>query len=53
MRISKMGLKQSFSHSKWVLQEILSLAVLSNCVCVSSNLDTDFLLDCTKFCSVF
>jgi len=32
MRILKMCFKQSFSHFKWVLQPILSLTVLSNCV---------------------
>jgi len=53
MRISKMCLKQSFSVSKGVLQAILSLTVLSNCVSVSSNFDTSFLPDCTKFCGVF
>jgi len=36
-----------------VLQAILSLTILSNCVSVSSNFDTAFLPDCTKFCSVF
>jgi len=53
MRIPKMCLKQSFSHSKWVLQAILSLSVLSNCVSGSSNFDTAFFIDCTKFCSDF
>jgi len=53
MRILKMCLKSSFSYSKWVVQAILSLIVLSNCVSVSSNFDTAFLPDCTKFCSVF
>jgi len=48
-----MCLKQSLSHSKWVLQEILSLTDLSNCVSGSSNFDSDFVPDCTKFCSVF
>jgi len=48
-----MCLKQSFSYSKWVFQSILSLTVLSNCVFGSSNFDTDFIPDCTKFCSVF
>jgi len=37
-----MCLKQSFSHSKWVLQAILSLTVFS-------NLNTAFLPDCTGF----
>jgi len=32
---------------------ILSLTVLSHCVSVSSNFDTTFLSDCTKFCSGF
>jgi len=48
-----MCLKQSFSHSKWVLQTILSLTVLSNCVSGSSNSDTAFLPDGTKFSAVF
>jgi len=48
-----MYLKQSFSHSKWVLQAFLFLTVLLNCVSGSSNFDTAFLLDCTEFCSVF
>jgi len=48
-----MCLKLSFSHSKWVLQAILSLTVLSNCVFGISNFDTAFLSDCTNFCSVF
>jgi len=48
-----MCLKQSFSHSKWVLQAILFLTVLSNCIFVSSNFDTAFFPNCTKFCSVF
>jgi len=48
-----MYLKQSFSYSKWVLQAIWSLTVLSNCVFGSSNFDTAFLPDCTKFCNVF
>jgi len=53
MRILKMYLKLSFSHFKWILQTRLSLTVLSNCVCGSSNFDTAFLPDCTKFLSVF
>jgi len=53
MKISKMCLKQSFSYSKWVLQSILSLTVLSNCVSGSSNFDTAFPPDCTKFCNFF
>jgi len=53
MRIPKMCLKMFFSHSNWVLQAILSLTVLSNCVFDSSNFDTAFLSDYTKFCSVF
>jgi len=48
-----MCLKQSFSYSKWVLQTILSVTILSNCVFGSLNFDTAFLTDCTKFCSVF
>jgi len=55
MGILKMCLELSFSYAKWILQAILSLAVLSisNCVSGSSNFDIVFLLDCTKFCSVF
>jgi len=45
MKISKMCLKQSFSHYKWVLQAILFLTVLSNCVSVSSNFESAFLPD--------
>jgi len=48
-----MCLKQLFLYSKWSLQPIFSLTVLSNCGSGSSNFDTTFLLDCTKFCSVF
>jgi len=48
-----MWLKQSFSYSKWVLQAILFLTVFSNRVSGSSNFDTAFLLDCTKFCRLF
>jgi len=40
---------KSFSHSKWVLEAILVLIVLSNCVSGNSNVDTAFLPDCTKF----
>jgi len=47
-----MCLKQSFCHCKWVLQAIVSLTVISNCVSVSSKFDTAFILDCTKSCSV-
>jgi len=53
MEIPKMCLELSFSYSKWVLLAILSLTVLSNCVSVSSNFDTAFLPDCTKFCRLF
>jgi len=53
MRISKMCLKQSFSYLKWVLEAILYPTVFINCVFESLNLDTTFLPDCTKFCSVF
>jgi len=49
MKIPKMCLKLSFSYSKWVLQAILSLTVLSNCVYVSPNFEIDFFSDCTKF----
>jgi len=48
-----MGLNQSFAHSKLVLKAISSLTVLSNCDSVSSNFDTTFLPDCTKFCRHF
>jgi len=48
-----MCLKELFSHSKWVLQAILSLSVFSNWVSGSSKFDTIFLCDCTKFFSVF
>jgi len=53
MKISKMCLKLSFSDSKWVLQVILSLTVLSNCVSGSSNFTTAFLPDYAKFCVFF
>jgi len=53
MGIPKMCLKQSFCHSKWALQAILSLTVLSNSVSVSSNFDTAFLPDCTNLYRVF
>jgi len=39
-----MYLKQSFAYFKWVLQAILSLIVLSNCVSGNSNFDTAFSL---------
>jgi len=48
-----MCLKQSFSHSNWVLQAILSLTVFSNYDSGSSYFDTTLLPNCTKFCSVF
>jgi len=50
MRIPKIYLKQSFSHFKLVLQAILSLTVLSHCICGSSNFDTAVLPDFTKYC---
>jgi len=53
IRMPKMCLKQLFSFSKWVLQAILSLIVLSNCVSVSSNFDTTFVPGDIKFCNVF
>jgi len=53
MQISKMCLKQSFSYSKWVLQGILCLTVLSNCVFGSSNFDIAFLSDFKKLYSIF
>jgi len=52
MKILKMWLKLSFYYSKWVLQAIFSLTVLSNCISSSSNFDTAFISDCTKFESV-
>jgi len=45
MRIPKICLKQAFFDSKWVLQAILSLSVLSNRVSDNSNFDTAFLPD--------
>jgi len=48
-----MCVKQSFSYLKWVLQAILSLTVLSDCVSGSSNFDTAFLSYCTKIWGVF
>jgi len=48
-----MCVKQSFCHFKWVLQVILSLTVLSNCVSANSNFDTAFPPDCTKLFNVF
>jgi len=53
IKTSKMCLKQLFSNYKWVLQAILSLTILSNCLSGSSNFVTAFFPDCTKFCSVF
>jgi len=52
MMIPKMCLKLSFSYSKWVLQAILFMTILSNCFSSSSNLNIAFLRDCTKFCSI-
>jgi len=48
-----MCLKQSFSQSKWVLQMILFMTVLLNCVSNSPNFDTTFLFDCTNFVMFF
>jgi len=48
-----MCLKLLFSHSKCVLQAILYLTVLSNCVFDSSNFDNAFFPDFAKFYSVF
>jgi len=48
-----MCLKQPFSHSKQILQAILSLTVLSNFVSDSSNVDTAFSLTVPNFVSVF
>jgi len=45
MRISNIYLKQSFSYFKWVLQAILSLTFLSNCVPGILYFDTTFLPD--------
>jgi len=53
MMIPKMCLKLAFSYSNWVLQAILPITVFSNCFYGSSNFNTAFLPDCTKFCSVF
>jgi len=53
MRISKMYLKQSFSCSKWVLQAIFFLTLLSNCGSGSLNYDTPLLPDCIKFLVFF
>jgi len=53
MRIPKICLKQSFSHSKQVLKAILPLTVFSNCDSGRSNLDTAFLTGCTKFYNDF
>jgi len=53
MGIPKMCLKLSFSHFKWGLLAVLALTVLPNCVSGSSNFDSTFLLDCTKFFSIF
>jgi len=53
MGISKIWLKLSFPQFKWILQAILSLTVLSNCVFSSSNFHSAFFQDCTKFWSVF
>jgi len=53
MRITKMCLKHSFSHSKWVLQVILSLTVFSTCVFGSSKFHSIYLFEFIWFCSVF
>jgi len=53
MMIPKMYLKLSFSYCKWVLQAILPITVFSKCFSGSSNFNTTFIPDCTKFCSVF
>jgi len=53
MKIPKMCLKLLFFHSKWVLQAIVSLTVLPNCLYSSTNFDITFLPDCTKSYSVF
>jgi len=47
-----MCLKQSFFHSKWVFQAILSLTVFSNYISGSSNFDTGFSLTVPN-CVVF
>jgi len=46
-------LKTETFYSKWILQVILSLTVLSNCVSVSLNFDTAFLSDCIMLGNVF
>jgi len=48
-----MCLKQSVSYSKWILQAIFSLTVISNFVSGSSNFEIAFFPDCTKFLSFF
>jgi len=48
-----MCLNQSFSHCKWILHAVLYLTISTNCVYGSSNFDTAFLPDFTKFCSIF
>jgi len=53
MRIPKTWLILSFSYSKWVLQAILFLTVLSNCVSGSSNFDTAFFLTVQNFVVFF
>jgi len=53
MRISEIYLKQSFSHSKWALQVIMSLTILSNCISYISKFDTALLLDYTNFLQCF
>jgi len=54
MRIPKICLKQSFSHSKWGQQAILSVIVLSNCVSGNLNFDTPlFSLTVPNFVMLF
>jgi len=52
MRIPKMCLQQPFYYFECVLQAILSLTVLSNCVSVSSFFDTASLTDYTNIFKV-
>jgi len=48
-----MCLKQSFSHSKCVLQSNLFLTVFSNRLSDSLYIDTTFLQKYNRFCSFF
>jgi len=46
-------LKPLFPYYKWVLHELLSLTAFPNSVSVSSNFNTAFLPDCSKFFNAF